>query len=45
MTLAFASGVEIYLNPLKVVAGLEPNETNAFLQLLGKVATKKVEYG
>lgn len=32
---ASSSGVEIRLNPLKVVAGLEPDETNSFLQLFG----------
>jgi TRAF3-interacting protein 1 len=40
--ISFATGVEVRLNPLKVVAGLEPDETNAFLHLLAKVALKKV---
>jgi hypothetical protein len=37
-----ATGTDISLNPLKVVAGLEPEETNRFLQILGKAAIKKV---
>ncbi|KAJ3130469.1 TRAF3-interacting protein 1 [Nowakowskiella sp. JEL0407] len=36
-------GVEIRANPLKIVAGLEPEETNLFLQLVGKVVLKKVD--
>ncbi|ORX47862.1 hypothetical protein BCR36DRAFT_584568 [Piromyces finnis] len=31
------------INPLKVVAGMEPDQTNIFLQLLGEVAITKVE--
>ncbi|KAI8905841.1 microtubule-binding protein MIP-T3-domain-containing protein [Gorgonomyces haynaldii] len=37
-----ALGQETKLNPLKVVAGYEPEETNAFLQLLGELALQKV---
>ncbi|KAI8901222.1 microtubule-binding protein MIP-T3-domain-containing protein [Globomyces pollinis-pini] len=39
----FATGVELKVNPLKIVAGLEPEETNVFLQLIGKVVLKKVD--
>eukprot|EP00842_Homolaphlyctis_polyrhiza_P005267 jgi/Hompol1/5741/HPOL_004665-RA len=38
-----ATGLEIRANPLKIVAGLEPEETNALLQLIGKVVIKKVD--
>ncbi|KAI8915056.1 microtubule-binding protein MIP-T3-domain-containing protein [Entophlyctis helioformis] len=38
-----ATGLEIRANPLKIVAGLEPEETNALLQLIGKVILKKVD--
>ncbi|KAI8853118.1 microtubule-binding protein MIP-T3-domain-containing protein [Chytridium lagenaria] len=37
------TGVEIKVNPLKIVAGLDPEETNAFLQMLGKAVMKKVD--
>ncbi len=37
-----STGVFVKANPLKIVAGLEPEDTNAFLQLLGKAAIKKV---
>ena len=40
--LGYATGVQLRVNPLKVVAGLEPEETNAFLQLIAKVILKKV---
>jgi TRAF3-interacting protein 1 len=36
------TGVEIKANPLKIVAGLEPEETNVLLQMLGKMVIKKV---
>ncbi|KAJ3091660.1 TRAF3-interacting protein 1 [Quaeritorhiza haematococci] len=39
--MGLATGVEIRANPLKIVAGLEPEETNMFLQLIGKVIIKK----
>lgn len=35
--------VEVKANPMKIVAGLEPEETNQLLQLLGKVVIKKVQ--
>lgn len=38
----FATNLKVRLNPLKLVAGLEPEETNAFLQLVAKMALKKV---
>ncbi|KAJ3315861.1 TRAF3-interacting protein 1 [Boothiomyces sp. JEL0838] len=38
-----ATGAEIKANPLKIVAGLEPEETNIFLQIMGKIAIKKVD--
>ncbi|TPX60564.1 hypothetical protein PhCBS80983_g01680 [Powellomyces hirtus] len=38
-----ATGVEIKANPLKIVAGLEPEETNFLLQILGKAVIKKVD--
>ncbi|KAK6098117.1 hypothetical protein MT418_002175 [Batrachochytrium dendrobatidis] len=41
--IGIATGLEIRANPLKIVAGLEPEETNAFLQLIGKVLIKKVD--
>jgi TRAF3-interacting protein 1 len=37
-----ATGVKVKANPLKIVAGLEPEETNALLQLIGKMVIKKV---
>jgi TRAF3-interacting protein 1 len=41
--LAMATASDIKLNPSKVIAGLEPEETNRFLQTLGKAALKKVD--
>ncbi|KAJ3168463.1 TRAF3-interacting protein 1 [Geranomyces variabilis] len=38
-----STGVEIKCNPLKIVAGMEPEETNFLLQLLGKAVIKKVD--
>ncbi|KAJ3139776.1 TRAF3-interacting protein 1, partial [Irineochytrium annulatum] len=38
------TGVEVKANPLKIVAGLDVEETNIFLQLLGKAILKKVDY-
>ncbi|KAJ3219747.1 TRAF3-interacting protein 1 [Dinochytrium kinnereticum] len=38
-----STGVEVKANPLKIVAGMDPDETNAFLQLLGKAVLKKVD--
>nr|KAJ3422908.1 TRAF3-interacting protein 1 [Polyrhizophydium stewartii] len=38
-----ATNIELRANPLKIVAGLEPEETNAMLQLIGKVVIKKVD--
>ncbi|KAJ3155390.1 TRAF3-interacting protein 1 [Geranomyces michiganensis] len=38
-----STGVEIKCNPLKIVAGMEPEETNFLLQLLGKAVLKKVD--
>ncbi|KAG5458121.1 MAG: hypothetical protein BJ554DRAFT_1719 [Olpidium bornovanus] len=40
--LAATLGVEVKVKPQKIVAGLEPEETNAFLQLLAKAAKKQV---
>ncbi|KAJ3416116.1 TRAF3-interacting protein 1 [Chytridiales sp. JEL 0842] len=40
--LGIATGVDVKANPLKIVAGMEPEETNALLQLLGKAVLKKV---
>ena len=42
---SYATGVNVRINPLKVVAGLEPEETNAFLQLIAKAVLKKVDSG
>ncbi|KAJ3098196.1 TRAF3-interacting protein 1 [Phlyctochytrium planicorne] len=38
-----STGVEVKANPLKIVAGMDVEETNAFLQLLGKAILKKVD--
>ncbi|KAI9013117.1 microtubule-binding protein MIP-T3-domain-containing protein [Gaertneriomyces semiglobifer] len=38
-----STGVYVAANPLKIVAGLEPEETNAFLQLFAKAVLKKVD--
>ena len=35
-----SSGVTLQTRPLKVVAGLEPERTNAFLQALARVAAR-----
>ncbi|TPX38136.1 hypothetical protein SmJEL517_g00373 [Synchytrium microbalum] len=43
-TVSLSTGVTVRANPLKIVAGLEPEETNAFLQLLGKAIIKKVPH-
>ena len=37
-----SANVYVKVNPLKIVAGLEPEDTNVFLQTLGKAAIKKV---
>ncbi|KAJ3112076.1 TRAF3-interacting protein 1 [Phlyctochytrium bullatum] len=39
---SIANGVEVKANPLKIVAGMEPEETNIFLQLMAKAILKKV---
>ncbi|KAH6583925.1 hypothetical protein BASA60_001185 [Batrachochytrium salamandrivorans] len=41
--IGIATGLEIRANPLKIVAGLDPEETNAMLQLIGKMVIKKVD--
>jgi TRAF3-interacting protein 1 len=38
-----SANVFVKVNPLKIVAGLEAEETNLFLQTLGKAAIKKVQ--
>ncbi|KAI8822013.1 microtubule-binding protein MIP-T3-domain-containing protein [Fimicolochytrium jonesii] len=38
-----ATEADVKANPLKIVAGLEAEETNAFLQALGRAAVQKVE--
>jgi TRAF3-interacting protein 1 len=38
-----STGSDVSANPAKIVAGLEPEETNRMLQLLGKIATKKID--
>ncbi|KAI9199442.1 microtubule-binding protein MIP-T3-domain-containing protein [Polychytrium aggregatum] len=40
---ALATGVEVKANPLKIVAGMDPIDTNVFLQLIGKAVLKKVD--
>ncbi|TPX48258.1 hypothetical protein SeMB42_g00689 [Synchytrium endobioticum] len=42
-TVSLSTGVQVKANPTKIVSGLEPDETNAFLQLLGKAVIKKVD--
>ncbi|KAI9100499.1 microtubule-binding protein MIP-T3-domain-containing protein [Phlyctochytrium arcticum] len=42
--LGFATGVEIKANPMKIVAGLDPEDTNFMLQILAKAVLKKVDY-
>lgn len=37
-----STGVFVRMQPAKVIAGLEPEETNAFLQLFAKAVLKKV---
>ncbi|KAJ3046803.1 TRAF3-interacting protein 1, partial [Rhizophlyctis rosea] len=38
-----STGVFVRMQPAKVIAGLEPEETNAFLQLFAKAVLKKVD--
>ncbi|KAI8801088.1 microtubule-binding protein MIP-T3-domain-containing protein [Cladochytrium replicatum] len=38
-----STGVEVRANPLKIVAGMDPEETNLFIQLIGKVILKKID--
>ncbi|KAI9347971.1 microtubule-binding protein MIP-T3-domain-containing protein [Zopfochytrium polystomum] len=38
------SGIEVKANPLKIVAGMDPEETNFMLQLLGKIVLKKMDF-
>ncbi|KAJ3001849.1 TRAF3-interacting protein 1, partial [Thoreauomyces humboldtii] len=40
---AIATGVEVKANPQKIVAGMDPEDTNFFLQLLGKAVIKKID--
>ncbi|KAJ3066115.1 TRAF3-interacting protein 1 [Podochytrium sp. JEL0797] len=37
------TNVDIKANPLKIVAGMDPEDTNAFLQLMAKVVLKKAD--
>ncbi|KAJ3313309.1 TRAF3-interacting protein 1 [Blyttiomyces sp. JEL0837] len=38
-----ATGVEVKANPLKIVAGMDPEDTNLMLQLMGKAILKKID--
>ncbi|ORZ41076.1 microtubule-binding protein MIP-T3-domain-containing protein, partial [Catenaria anguillulae PL171] len=38
-----ASGTPIKAKPAKIIAGLEPEETNAWLQVLGAVCAKRID--
>ncbi|KAI8799368.1 microtubule-binding protein MIP-T3-domain-containing protein [Cladochytrium replicatum] len=38
-----STGVEVRANPLKIVAGMDPEETNLFIQLIGKAILKKID--
>lgn len=40
--LELATGSNLKANPLKIVAGLDADDTNIMLQALGKVVLKKV---
>ncbi|KAL3901876.1 MAG: hypothetical protein SGCHY_000236 [Lobulomycetales sp.] len=40
---AFSTGVQLKANPAKIVAGLDPEDTNVFLQVLAKAVLKKVD--
>ncbi|KAI9352009.1 microtubule-binding protein MIP-T3-domain-containing protein [Obelidium mucronatum] len=41
--IGMVTNVEIKANPLKIVAGMDPEDTNAFLQLMAKVVLKKAD--
>jgi TRAF3-interacting protein 1 len=43
INLEYATGVKLKANPLKIVAGMEPIDTNVMIQVLGKVVLKKVD--
>ena len=42
--LAFSTGVLSKANPFKIIAGLDPEETNGLLQLLAKAVIKKADF-
>ncbi|KAJ3349130.1 TRAF3-interacting protein 1 [Entophlyctis luteolus] len=41
--IGMVTNVDIKANPLKIVAGMDPEDTNAFLQLIAKVVLKKAD--
>ncbi|KAJ3224573.1 TRAF3-interacting protein 1 [Chytriomyces hyalinus] len=41
--IGMVTNVDIKANPLKIVAGMDPEDTNSFLQLLAKVVLKKAD--
>jgi TRAF3-interacting protein 1 len=42
--LAFTTNVLSKANPFKIIAGLDPEETNGLLQLLAKAVIKKADF-
>ncbi|KAI8612111.1 microtubule-binding protein MIP-T3-domain-containing protein [Chytriomyces sp. MP71] len=41
--IGFVTNVDIKANPLKIVAGMDPEDTNSLLQLIAKVVLKKAD--